>query len=478
MADTKKKSTSGKRTSNTSSARSGTSSSRSTGSRTAQSSKKTPAKPKPFRREVGAVVCLLLAFFAAFGYFNIHALFIDFFVGLLKGLLGYGFWFTPPALLVAAYVLAFHRGRPVRLRLCCTLLLPMVLGCIFHLFLFKEEPVWSMELFSQFWTSGRALESGGAVSGVLAFVFVQVFSKVGSIVIFIVGALLMLLAAFNRTVVGLVDAARNRPKAEYEPDENWPEPPRRRVKEQPEPERLQEEPARKKKPRAAIDIPVDDPPLAGQEEEEPALAPRKKKLFNREPRVPSPDQVLADTQAAAPEPEAEPEPEPVPPPKPVFQPEPIPEPDPEPVVTPPPAAPVQPKVKPEETAQAAAEVTAEIEETMGQPATAYQYPPVSLLIEGEGSIGADALINRPQVLFADEPTGNLDRENADEVLRLLLETKKAIGQTIIMVTHDLTIAEHADRIFKMDGGKIRLFRDRDGKYRRNSDEKAMELSKM
>ena len=91
---------------------------------------------------------------------------------------------------------------------------------------------------------------------------------------------------------------------------------------------------------------------------------------------------------------------------------------------------------------------------------------------------ARALINRPQVLFADEPTGNLDRENADEVLRLLLETKKAIGQTIIMVTHDLTIAEHADRIFKMDGGKIRLFRDRDGKYRRNSDEKAMELSKM
>ncbi len=91
---------------------------------------------------------------------------------------------------------------------------------------------------------------------------------------------------------------------------------------------------------------------------------------------------------------------------------------------------------------------------------------------------ARALINRPQVLFADEPTGNLDRENADEVLKLLLETKKAIGQTIIMVTHDLTIAEKADRIFKMDNGKIRLFRDRDGIYRRNSDEAAMEMSKM
>ncbi len=91
---------------------------------------------------------------------------------------------------------------------------------------------------------------------------------------------------------------------------------------------------------------------------------------------------------------------------------------------------------------------------------------------------ARALINRPQVLFADEPTGNLDRENADEVLQLLLQTREAIGQTIIMVTHDLTIAEHADRIFKMDNGTIRLFRDRDGVYRRNSDEAAMNLSKM
>lgn len=91
---------------------------------------------------------------------------------------------------------------------------------------------------------------------------------------------------------------------------------------------------------------------------------------------------------------------------------------------------------------------------------------------------ARALINRPQVLFADEPTGNLDRENADEVLRLLLETKAAIGQTIIMVTHDLAIAEKADKIYKMDTGKIRLFRDKDGQYRRNSDEEAMRISKM
>ena len=85
---------------------------------------------------------------------------------------------------------------------------------------------------------------------------------------------------------------------------------------------------------------------------------------------------------------------------------------------------------------------------------------------------ARALINRPQVLFADEPTGNLDRQNADEVLRLLLLTKKVIGQTLLMVTHDLSIADHADRIFKMDNGRLTLFRDKDG-YRRNSFEEDM-----
>lgn len=78
---------------------------------------------------------------------------------------------------------------------------------------------------------------------------------------------------------------------------------------------------------------------------------------------------------------------------------------------------------------------------------------------------ARALINRPQVLFADEPTGNLDRKNADEVLELLLELKDSIGQTLIMVTHDMSIAEKADKIYMMDNGKLFLYKDRQGYYK-------------
>ena len=67
---------------------------------------------------------------------------------------------------------------------------------------------------------------------------------------------------------------------------------------------------------------------------------------------------------------------------------------------------------------------------------------------------ARALINMPHIVFADEPTGNLDRANADEVLRLLLETRRMLGQTLIMVTHDMSIAEQADRLYRMDNGRL------------------------
>ena len=95
-----------------------TSNSRGTGSRR-------KPQPKPVRREVGSLVCLLLALFTVLGCFRVKAVFIDFFCGLLKGLFGYGFWAVPVVLLGASGILLFHRGRPVRLRVCCALLLPL-----------------------------------------------------------------------------------------------------------------------------------------------------------------------------------------------------------------------------------------------------------------------------------------------------------------------------------------------------------------
>ena len=67
---------------------------------------------------------------------------------------------------------------------------------------------------------------------------------------------------------------------------------------------------------------------------------------------------------------------------------------------------------------------------------------------------ARALINRPSVLFADEPTGNLDTHNRDENQQILFDIRAKFGQTIIMVTHDERLADMADRKIVMSDGQI------------------------
>jgi putative ABC transport system ATP-binding protein len=67
---------------------------------------------------------------------------------------------------------------------------------------------------------------------------------------------------------------------------------------------------------------------------------------------------------------------------------------------------------------------------------------------------ARALINNPRIIFADEPTGNLDSKTAEEILELLISTIRAQGQTMLMVTHDANVAGHADRIIEMVDGQI------------------------
>lgn len=67
---------------------------------------------------------------------------------------------------------------------------------------------------------------------------------------------------------------------------------------------------------------------------------------------------------------------------------------------------------------------------------------------------ARALITRPEVIFADEPTGNLDSASGAEVLRLLRDAVSVTGQTVVMVTHDPLAASHADRVVVMSDGSV------------------------
>ncbi len=67
---------------------------------------------------------------------------------------------------------------------------------------------------------------------------------------------------------------------------------------------------------------------------------------------------------------------------------------------------------------------------------------------------ARALAAKPDIIFADEPTGNLDTKTSDEVIALLKMSAKKYGQTIVMITHDEDIAQIADRIFVIEDGKV------------------------
>ena len=67
---------------------------------------------------------------------------------------------------------------------------------------------------------------------------------------------------------------------------------------------------------------------------------------------------------------------------------------------------------------------------------------------------ARSLISNPEILIADEPTGNLDKKNSEDVIKLIFQLKKDFGSTLILVTHDTSVAKLCDRIIKIDNGLI------------------------
>jgi putative ABC transport system ATP-binding protein len=67
---------------------------------------------------------------------------------------------------------------------------------------------------------------------------------------------------------------------------------------------------------------------------------------------------------------------------------------------------------------------------------------------------ARAFVTRPRVLFADEPTGNLDRDTGARIVALMEELNREVQTTLVLVTHDLALAERADRMLRIEGGRV------------------------
>ena len=335
-------------------------------SQPAKKNTRTPPPPAPtYGREIVGGVCLLLALCAVVSYFQEEALFITFFGGLLKGLLGYGYWLSAPALLLTGLLLLTHRDRPATLRSVCTLLVPVLTGCGLHLLLCARSYEPGLTGLRELWLSGRSLQSGGALSGGLAVGFSAVFGKVLSLILFLLMLLAALCLALHFSPKDAVRRAQERREAERED-----------IPEEAPPVREKERPAEKRpRRRAAIDIPLDDEPPAKQPQprpEEAAFAPKEKKPFfsRRSSTVRTPDQVLRGEPAE--------EAAPVAPAAPVTSP-PAASAAPAPVAKPCEAA--KPAVTAQEVQDATEEVTAAVEQELAQPEEAYQYPPITLLDE-------------------------------------------------------------------------------------------------
>lgn len=322
--------------------------------------KKAPQKNvrPPIRREVGGCVCLLLALCVVVSYFQADAIVQNLLGKLLRGLMGYGYWLTAPALALAGVILMAHRGRPVALRTACALVMPVLLGAILHLLLYKGEAVTGFSAaMKSLWASGLLLQSGGALAGGLAMGMKRLVGTVVSVVLLLLLLAAAVFAALQVSPRELVQRARER--APYEPE--------------PEPER----PARPEKPRrqrVQVDMPLDEEPVRPKPEPKPESKPQEapdeplprkkgKAFFSRRGEdVMTPDQVLRPQ---------EPEPAPEVPPAAQSEPEPAPQPE-------------KKSRRGQESAareveQHAQEVSQAIEEELAEPEEAYQYPPVTLL---------------------------------------------------------------------------------------------------
>ena len=409
MAQQKKKTTTTKKKTT------GSSRSSSSGKRTAKKNQK-----RPIRREVAGAILLVLALCLGFSYFQSGAWLLDQPAKLCRSLFGWGYYLVAPALLLGSYILLFHRGRNVASCLVGTALMPVVFGAIMHIALCREEYAGMDGILKLLWTSGNALESGGAVSASLAIMLVLLVKKVLAMVLLVVLFVAFLMMAFRLTPAAVIEAVRSHERVPYEPEVEDDLPPQRTHA----PRRS----APVHTPDAAIDIPLD-----GEERvirKNPTGGFFRKKSDN----IKSPDELLAggsaaETKSAAP---VSPAAAPSAPVKPVTvgaddfnlppfdtapsAPAPV-VPAPAPVMHTPFAAPTpsvqsapvtaatvaaaaapavltdkqEDKLRRAEVDAAREEVTREIEGSDAQPQPpAYQYPPITLLKEGSVTNAAEA----------------------------------------------------------------------------------------
>lgn len=229
-------------------------------------SAKKPAAPekKPIRREVFGAILAVLGVLTFIGYFSGEAFLVSGVCAVVKGLIGFGYWVFPPMLLIAAWGLLLHRGKPVALRTTAALMVPVLTGAfadIFHPINLSKQT----EIFKTLYEGGKELSCGGVLGGLISYGLSSAITSVAAGILLFLLLLLCMLGAFNLKPSGVVAWFKNRERPEYEPEEDEDEeaPVKKPKQKKPAPAEIPKEEKPEPAPapkcrKSAIDIPLDD----------------------------------------------------------------------------------------------------------------------------------------------------------------------------------------------------------------------------
>ncbi len=176
-------------------------------------------------RLVWAAVLSFLTLFLILSFFHVHAVFLDFLSNLVKGLLGYGYWFLPAALLYSAWMLVFLHQEPIRLRILSTALLTVLISALGHTIFCGITFQTGLGLFQRLWSTGMELASGGVLPGLISEGLQSMISKGGAVPLLLVLALVLVFLAFHISAAKLIHSrAEKRRQQQAELEEDTPEP--------------------------------------------------------------------------------------------------------------------------------------------------------------------------------------------------------------------------------------------------------------
>ena len=281
-----------------------TSKNKSSAKAAAQSKGKNAAKQEPEKAErkelspaartvrglVWGILGIFLGLFCTLGYFDVDAVLIAPVCGVFKGIVGYGYFFLPPALIAAGVILLLSRGRPVTGRVVCLLFAPSVLGALLHAILGGDLTGNIGEMIRTLYGTGALLQSGGVIGGLIGWGLRELLSLYLALPILFFALAALLMVAFRITPQMIIHGAKKRRERARETAAYYAEADAAVAAEAEEAAVKAAKtptPVRAGRSRHAIDISTDDEEKDREEYEE-----RKVGFFNATPRVATPAEHL------------------------------------------------------------------------------------------------------------------------------------------------------------------------------------------